>query len=186
MSGTQPRRSGYGLLLLAIGRAEGFKYFGTGADSFLASLAPLVAFAIVLSALFIIANYLQVGIAVFLALTIVLLGPAVIAEPLCRLWQRDAYWPLYANILNWSKLLPFLVLPLAMPIAAAAPDLVPVIQLVLMIYGLWFNWFVARGALRISGLRALLVLIATQGGSNLLLLLPLLADSADRAKLFSK
>jgi hypothetical protein len=187
VSGARPsRRSGFGLLLLAVGRAEGFGHFGTDTDSFLSSLAPLVAFALVSAGLVALTGRVLGAAELFLVSLIGLLAPAVIAHPLCARWQRQAYWPLYANILNWSKLLFLMALPVAVGLTEALPDAGAVVALALLAYMLWFQWFVARGALRLSRIRALLLLLATQLGTNLLVLLPLLADSGDRAQIMAK
>ena len=187
MSGARPsRRSGFGLLLLAVGRAEGFGHFGTDTDSFLSSLAPLVAFALVSAGLVALTGRVLGAAELFLVSLIGLLAPAVIAHPLCARWQRQAYWPLYANILNWSKLLFLMALPVAVGLTEALPDAGAVVALALLAYMLWFQWFLARGALRLSRIRALLLLLATQLGTNLLVLLPLLADSGDRAQIMAK
>jgi hypothetical protein len=184
MSGSrEPRRSGLGLILLAVGRADGFTHFGTDTDAFLASLAPLVAFALVIGGLVALSGHVLLGAELFLLWLTGILAPAVIAHPLCVRWQRHAYWPLYANILNWSKLLFLMVAPIAFGLAASAPAAGAVMALALFAYGFWFHWFVARGALRLSPVRALLLLLATQLGTNLLVLLPLLADSGDRAQI---
>jgi hypothetical protein len=187
MSGARaPRRPGLGLILLAVGRAEGFTHFGTDTDAFLASLAPLVAFALVIGGLVALSGRVLFGPELFLLWLVGILAPAVIAHPLCVRWQRQAYWPLYANILNWSKLLFLMVAPLAIGLAASVPAAGAVVALALFAYGFWFQWFVARGALRLSRVKALLLLLATQLGTNLLVLLPLLADSGDRAQILGK
>lgn len=187
MSGTRPsRRSGFGLLLLAIGRTEGFLHFGTDTDSFLGSLAPLVAFALVSAGLVALSGRVLGAAELFLVWLIGLLAPAVIAEPFCARWQRQAYWPLYANIQNWSKLLFLMALPLAVGLTEAVPESSAIVALAVLAYSLWFQYFVARGALRLSRVRALLLLLATQLGTNLLVLLPLLADSGDRAQIMGK
>jgi hypothetical protein len=181
-----PRRSGYGLLLLAAGRTEGFAQFGADTDAFLASLAPLVAFTLVSAGIVALSGKLLVGTELFLLSLIGILAPPIIADPLCRRWQRSAEWPLYANILNWSKLLYLMVFPLGIAIAAAIPPAGFFIALGLLGYAFWFQWFIARGALRLSRSRALLMLLATQIGTNLLVILPLMLDSADRAEILKK
>ncbi len=187
MSGARPpRRPGFGLLLLAVGRAEGFGHFGADADSFLASLAPLVAFTLVSAGLVALSGRVLAAIELFLLTLIGLLAPAVIADPLCRRWKREAYWALYANILNWSKLLFLMVAPLAVGVAASVPVLGAGVALALLTYAMWFQWFVARGALRLSRVQALLLLLATQVGTNLLVIVPLLADRGDRMQIVGK
>jgi hypothetical protein len=168
------------MLQLAAGRAQGVTFFGADVDAFLSSLAPLVAFALVSGGLVALAGKPRLAMELFLVSVIGMLAPAVIAHPLCRRWQREAYWPLYANILNWARLMFLMLAPMALGVAAAAPGAAWAIGIALMLYVLWFQWFVARTALRLSALRALALMAATQIGSNLLVLLPMLADGGDK------
>jgi hypothetical protein len=115
------RRSGLGLLLLAIGRKRGFTYFGADTDAYLASLAPLVAFALVAAALLALQS-LRDAATLFLLSICQVLAPAVIAHPLCRRWNRAERWALYANILNWAPFLFFMMLALALAVARAAVE----------------------------------------------------------------
>jgi len=166
-----------------VGRSAGFEHFGTDAHAYLASLAPLVAFALVWGGIVAVASTPLVGIKVFLVILIYTIAPVVIAHPLCRRWQRDALWAMYANIVNWSKLLIVMLAPMAFGLSEAAPPVAGAVFLGFLGYSFWFQWFTARGALRISGWRALLLVIVTQAGSNLLVFLPLLTDPDERAKL---
>ena len=163
-----PRRSGFGLLLLAIGRASGFAYFGADKDAYLASLAPLVAFTLVSCGVIALAGQPRRGATLGLITLCQVLAPAVIADPLCRRWKREERWPLYANIMNWAPFLFFIALALAVLVVRAAmiagvPDeLASYVGLLGLVgYAVWFQWFVARGALDISRGRAGVLLGAT-------------------------
>jgi hypothetical protein len=171
VSGTPPntkRRSGYGLLLLAIGRRAGFGYFGADKEAYLASLAPLLAFTLVPCALVALAGAPRFGASLGLMTLCQILAPAVIADWLCSRWDCRDRWPLYANILNWTPLLAFIVLAPALVLARVLlllglPQKVvaDVAMLAVSLYGLWFQWRLARGALEISRWRAAQLLGAT-------------------------
>jgi hypothetical protein len=163
------RRSGLGLFLLAIGRPRGFACFGADVNAYLMSLAPLIAFALVSAGLLALRSP-RSGAAMFLVWLCQLLAPPVIAHPLCRRWDRADRWALYANILNWAPFLFFILLALVMAVTRAAiqagapADATATIGLLVFFgYSLWFQWFVARGALAITRTRAALLL-----GANLL------------------
>jgi hypothetical protein len=159
------RRSGLGLLLLAAGRKSGFACFGTDNDAYLASL--LLAFTLVSGGL--LALKTPRGAATLFLLSLCqVLAPPVIAHPFCRRWGRLDRWALYANILNWAPFLFFIVLALVMLVARIAVQsgmpadpAAGFALLLLLSYMLWFQWFVARGALVISRGRTALLLGST-------------------------
>jgi hypothetical protein len=161
------RRSGLGLLLLAAGRKRGFRYFGSDTDAYLASLAPLVAFALVAAALLALQSPRDAA-TLFLLSICQVLAPAVIAHPLCRRWDRADRWALYANILNWSPFLFFIVLAVVLTMARAAvaagtsaDAAASAALLVFLGYMVWFQWFVARGALVLSRRQTVMLMGAT-------------------------
>jgi hypothetical protein len=176
------RRTALGLLLIGTGRAEGFAQFGTSADAFLASLAPLLGILIVLSGLVAWTGRPLLGLTFFLFALCDLLAPAIIADLFCRLWHRRERWGLHANVLNCSQWLILGVLIILMPAASLAIGLgVPkelaaqMLLIALCGYILWFHWFAARHALGLSAGRALLVMAAIVFGTGLLLQLPVYA-----------
>jgi hypothetical protein len=181
-SGRPIRRAGLGLLYLAIGRREGFEDFGNTTDAYLASLAPLVAFALVSSVLAAASGAVHVAVLGFLVLLCSWLGPAVISHPLVRRWGRAGQWPRYANILNWAQMLMFLIFSAASALARVAvaggvPAKAAVVATLLgvSVYALWFQWFVARGVVGVSRWRTVLLLAATLVGTNMLISVPLVA-----------
>jgi hypothetical protein len=180
-SGRPIRRAGLGLFYLAIGRREGFDDFGNTADAYLASLAPLVAFALVSGVLAAASGAVHLAALGFLFSLCAMLAPAVISHPLCRFWGRGENWPRYANILNWGQMLMFLIFSLASAAAKAAVaaglPAKPVLALMVLAvfgYAVWFQWFVARGAVQVSRGRTVLLLLATMLGTNVLISAPLL------------
>lgn len=181
MTGQRPRgQSGLGLMLLAAGRRRGFLYFGVTSESYLNSLAPLVAFALVTGGITGLGDGPRAGLEIFCAQLIGILAPPVLAHPLCRRWAREAAWALYANLLNWVQLLLMIVLSLdAMLVRLISalglgPDASIVLgSLAMLIYAAWLQWFVARGALRISRLRVAALLAVCLIGTNILIGVPL-------------
>jgi len=173
-------RVALGLLLAGLGRPAGFAQFGATADAFLASLAPLLAFLIVLGAVLAWSGRPLLGLTFFLTMVCGLLAPAVIADLFCRLWQRRQHWARYANVINCTQWLMVAALMLLMPLAALAVSfgLNPVaaaagVLAAFGVYVMWFNWFAARHVLDLSRGRALLVMLAVVFGTGLLLRLPI-------------
>jgi hypothetical protein len=161
-SGDATRRSGLGLLLIAVGQRRGFAYFGKTTDAYLASLAPLVALVLVKIGLMVVQGEVRAGATLGLLLICNLLAPAVISDALCGRWGCRDRWPHYANILNWAQFLYLIVAPLLLPLGAAGAGL-------LGIYALWMQWFVARNALGLSRARAAWLLGAILLNGNLLI-----------------
>ena len=185
--GSQPpiRRTGLGLLLIAVGRREGLEDFGNTPDAYLASLAPLIAFALVSCVLGAAAGHVRQAAQVFLMLVCSWLAPAVISHPIARVWARAEAWPRYANIVNWSQILMFLVLSAATAAAkaAVAAGLPPHSVLAaggigVVVYAVWFHWFVARGTLNLSRWRTVVLLLAVALGTNAIVSVPLLATGS--------
>jgi hypothetical protein len=172
-------RVALGLLLVGLGRPAGFAQFGGTADAFLASLAPLLGFLIVLCGALAWTGHRLLALTFFLVLVCDLLAPAVIADLFCRLWHRREHWARYANVLNWTPWLFVALFTVLMPVAATfvsagvSPAFAAACVLaVLGLYGMWFNWFTARHVLDLSRGRALLVMLSVVLGTALLLQVP--------------
>jgi hypothetical protein len=184
-------RVGLGLLLIGTGRAAGFAQFGATPEAFLASLAPLLGFLIVLCGLLAWSSRPLAGLMVFLTLLCCLLAPPVIADLFCRLWQRRQHWALYANVLNCAQWLMLAALLLLLPLASLGVSLgLPLDQVSRLtmaafgLYVMWFHWFTARHVLDLSPLRALLVMLAVVFGTGLLLQAPVLLSGKPATDMF--
>jgi hypothetical protein len=167
------RRSGLGLLLLAAGRKRGLAYFGTDGDAYLASLAPLLALALVSAALTALGGAPRLAASLGLFTICNLLAPPVVAELLCRRWGRADRWALYANVLNWVQFLFMIVGSVALGVARAvgSSSLAVIAVLGLFGYVIWMQWFVARNALNISRWRTVQLLGAVMLGSYILIMI---------------
>jgi hypothetical protein len=170
----------FGLLLVGLGKPAGFAQFGGSADAFLASLAPLLGFLIVLSLVIVWSGRPLLGLSFFLTMVCDLLAPVVIAELLCRLWQRRDRWARYANVLNCTQWLWVVALAVLVPIEALCVSFGASLQVatgavlvVFCLYVMWFHWFAARHVLNLSSAKALLMMIAVVFGTGVLLQLPL-------------
>jgi hypothetical protein len=83
-------------------------------------------------------------------------GFALASLPLCEAIGRRALWPRLVAAWNWVNLVQYAVLGvLALPALAGLSGLVAdALGLVAIGYALWLQWFTARAALGVDGLRA--------------------------------
>jgi hypothetical protein len=167
------------MVLVARGRAEGIDMFAGTSQGFLASLAPLVAFPLVGTALLLLDGDGTPAITNLLSTIAVLLAPPVLSFELARLWGRQARWLRFATAFNWCQwLLPMLaavlLLVLGMLSQAGLPENAATVALVLGLggYALWLHWFLARHGLALSRVRAALLVLGVNFGTALLVLAP--------------
>jgi hypothetical protein len=169
-----------GIVRVACGRADGLRQFTGTAQAFLASLAPLIAFPLVGGALVLLQGGRGWGWATELMATLcALLAPPVLSFELARLWGREADWLCYATAWNWCQwaipVIATILLVLVFPLLASgmSPSIAAAgVVAALGCYALWLHWFVARHALRLSVLRAALLVLAVNLGTLLLVVGP--------------
>jgi hypothetical protein len=160
-----------GIARIARGRADGVGCFGGTPQSFMASLAPLIAFPLVGAGMALFTDGPRRALTGLAVAICALLTPAVISYELARIWRRAESWLRFATAFNWCEwILPFVaclvMVPLSVAINAGMREAVASSALVacLVAYGLWLHWFLARKALELSGGRAaLLVLLVNLG-----------------------
>jgi hypothetical protein len=178
--GRAPRKSIIvGILRIARGRADGIGCFGSSPQAFLSSLAPLIAFPLVGAVLGLFTDGPRSALT-GLAMTIcALLTPAVVSYELARIWKRSDAWARFATAFNWCEwILPVLaclvMLPLSLAISAGMSETTASLVLVscLGLYGLWVHWFLARKALALSGLRAVVLVFLVNLGTAVVVLGP--------------
>ncbi|HET8997061.1 MAG TPA: hypothetical protein VFN42_10390 [Acetobacteraceae bacterium] len=156
-----------GMLRVALGKADGMAQFGGTRHSFLASLAPLVAFPLVGALLVLAGGKPLDALGELLGTLCVLLVPPVVSFELARLWRREDQWLHFATAFNWCYwLVPLLGMLLMFVVglltAAGLPEQVGVMVMVACLggYGLWLHWFLALHGLHVSRLRAALLVVA--------------------------
>jgi hypothetical protein len=173
-----------GMLRIARGRADGVGCFGGTVQSFLASLAPLIAFPLVGALLGLFTEGPRRALT-DLAMTIcALLTPAVLSYELARFWGRTGAWFRFATAFNWCEwILPVLACLAMLPLSAAVNAGLSETEASLMLvgflgaYGLWMHWFLARKALALSSLRAVLLVLIVNAGTVAAVMVPSLLAS---------
>ena len=163
----------------AFGRADGLTQFGATSQSFLASLAPLLAFPLVGAGLLLGRGAGLIAIADLFATVCALLAPPVLSFELARLWKRDAQWLHFATSFNWCQwALPvvgsILITLLSLLTQHGLSEQSAKLSLVIGLggYGLWLHWFIARHSLLLSRGRAALLVLGVNLGTVLLVLGP--------------
>ena len=83
-------------------------------------------------------------------------GFALASRPVAEAMGRGALWPRFIAAWNWANLVQYLVLAvLTLPALMGLPGLlVDTLGLLGLGYAMWLQWFAARAALGVSGLRA--------------------------------
>lgn len=83
-------------------------------------------------------------------------GFALASLPVAEAMGRGALWPRFIAAWNWANLVQYLVLAvLTLPALMGLPGLlVDTLGLLGLGYAMWLQWFAARAALGVSGLRA--------------------------------
>lgn len=164
-----------GVVRLARGKVDGLAQFGDTPQSFLASLAPLVAFSLVGAGLLAGRAGLDAVLGLLLVLVVAHLAPPVLSHALARYWDREDWWLRYATAYNWVQCaLPLAVLPLAVGMQVAVMLGFPagtVVQLGIVLfvgYALWLQWLLARYGLDLSRGRAVVVVGLVHTGTYML------------------
>ncbi|MBS0638976.1 MAG: hypothetical protein U1E70_10825 [Acetobacteraceae bacterium] len=176
-----------GMFRIARGRADGVACFGGSPQSYLASLAPLVAFPLVGAAMGLSSEGPRRALTDLAMTLCAILTPAVLSYELARFWKREESWFRYATAFNWCEwLLPIVavlaMMPLSIAIGAGMRQTVAagLFIICLGLYGLWLHWFLARKALGLSGGKAVLLVLIVNAGTAAAVILPGLFG-ADRA-----
>jgi hypothetical protein len=161
-----------GILRVARGRADGIAYFGTSPQAFLSSLAPLLAFPLVGAVLGAFSEGPRRALTGLAMTVCALLTPAVVSYELARFWKRTDAWVRFATAFNWCEwILPVLacliMVPLSVAISVGLSETATSLILLgcLGAYGLWLHWFLARNALGLSRLRAIVLVCLVNLGT---------------------
>jgi hypothetical protein len=174
-----------GLLLLARGKAAGITEFGNSADALAASLAPLLAFLLVATALAALQGFWRVAL-LFLLMNLCAVLTISVGTHTGAAWLgRENLWLRTATALNWSI---WLLLPLGLLagiftglLTQAGLPFAPAFDAMLCLIGLyffWYHWFTVRAGLQTSFLRAILIVLGINLIIGLLTVAPDLLDYA--------
>lgn len=175
-----------GIFELAIGRAGGFRRFTASPRAFVISVLALMCVPAFM-ALTLLGptaereNVLTAVLAIFCALLV----PPVVSHLLARLWDREPWWLRFAIAYNYSRIavvgiyaallmVAAVMLSMRMPRMAVSG----IIQSMMLGYTLWFDWFLLRAGLQLSGARAAMGVLALNVATFLLVLGPLLLAAA--------
>ena len=114
-----------------------------------------------------------------LGLAVGFLGQLVLSYEVARRWDRANDWFRFATAFCWCQwagplALAALLLIMAFLMAAGVPTEITAASGMLMLfgYGLWLHWFLARTALRLSPLRALVLVLIVNAGTSVLVFVP--------------
>jgi hypothetical protein len=185
MSGSPPARAPrFGILLgiarLARGRADGLAQFGDTRQAFLASLFPLIAFPVLGEALVAMRGGVP-SLTDLLATLCALLAPPVLSFSVARYWGREALWPRFATAFNWCQwAIPaiafLLLLAVSLLIALGVPNEAAGHLWILSLagYGVWLHWFLARRALDLTVIRAVVLVVVVNAVTVAMVVGPLL------------
>lgn len=171
----QPSSPVHGVWLVARGRAAGMARFGGTIQSFLSSLAPLLAFPIA-GALILLLRDGPLPAFDLLAVTLVAqLAPPVLSHFIAVRWGRGPEWLHYATAYNWCywaipivAVLLMLVLGTAMRAGMDPEAAVQTFFIAVAAYSLWLHWFLARHGLALSRWRSALLVLLVNGGTLIL------------------
>lgn len=178
--GAVPRKSVLvGILRIARGRCDGIGCFGSSAQAFLSSLAPLIAFPLVGAVLGAFTEGPRRALTDLAMTLCALLTPAVVSYELARLWTRADAWLRFATAFNWCEwILPVLACLIMVPLGVAismglSEDAASIVLLgCLGVYGLWLHWFLARNALALSRVRAAVLVFLVNLGTLVVVMGP--------------
>jgi hypothetical protein len=169
-----------GIVRLARGRADGLAQFGDTRQAFLASLFPLIAFPLLGEVLVALRGGTP-SLADLLATLCALLAPPVLSFSLARYWGREALWPRFATAFNWCQwaipAIAFLLLMVvSLLIALGVPQDAASHLWILGLagYGVWLHWFLARHALNLTAIRAVVLVVVVNAATVALVVGPLL------------
>lgn len=171
-----------GIVRCARGRADGIDCFDATREGFLASLAPLVVFPVLLSAVVAGQAGLPAGIVELLVLACAVLAVPVLTHLVSRWMAREAAWLRLATAANWCQWIMPMLAVMTLWVLLALSDLfapwltakqvVGGVLAACSLYWLWLQWFLARHGLGVSRWRAAVAVVAVHGGAALLVSLP--------------
>jgi len=171
-----------GIVRLARFRAEGFAEFDTTNRALLTSLVPLIVFPVLMQITQ--GLWTQALFDLFFT-TVTLLTPLVVTEFLARRWGREALWVRFAVASNWCQwVLPAMLMVALLVLRIGAHlglpmdgNVIAPCLVVLALYGIVLQWFLARRGLDLSAGKAVLMVLAADLSTALLVGVPTMLES---------
>ena len=168
-----------GVVRVAVGQASGLAFFGRTVQSFLSSLAPLLAFPLAGAIIEFFRDGPVTALELVLLTLVLQLAPSVLSHALAVRWKREEQWLHFATAYNWCywalPIVTFLLMLLfGTAIGAGLPEAYGAKGVLagLGLYSLWLHWFLARKALELSRWRAALMVVLVNAGTILLAIGP--------------
>ena len=168
-----------GAMEIALGRPKGLGRFGDTEQAYLASLAPMVALALVAAGLGMVSGVGMVAVTSFFLMLVAQLAPAVLSHALAVRWGREGQWLRFATAFNWCQwVLPVFLFLLLVLVQGAVEAGVPqagtgrFVVGALAVYALWLHWTLARHGLELSRIRAGVLVLLVNFGTGLLVVGP--------------
>ena len=176
-----------GIIRLARFDARGMAEFGDTTQAFLSSLAPLIAFPLVGAGLLLVQGSGLDALVEFLGTLCALLAPPVFSHLFAKAWRRDRDWLRYATAFNWCQWAVPVALLLLLALAGVLIGLGLPNRIAAFIalggvglYALALHWFVARTGLRLSILRAVVLVLGVNIATAILVVVPVLLAYSPR------
>ena len=159
-----------GIVRLVQFNSEGLLDFGDTPQAFVNSLAPLLAFPLVGAGVTLYGGAHHGAIVNMLASVIAVAAPPVLSHILASLWHREPLWTRYAIAFNWCEAAVFLTMVVLL-VVTSRRGVMAHAAWTLPVYLYWavLNGFLAKRALRISVLRAVVMVVFVNFGSFLLM-----------------
>ena len=163
-----------GIIRLLQFNGEGLLDFGDTPQAFFNSLAPLLAFPLVGAGVTLWGGAQHGALVNMLASVIAVAAPPVLSHMLSSLWHREPLWLRYAIAFNWCEAAVFLAMVVLLVVTSHGGVMTHAAW-TLPIYLYWavLHGFLAKRALRISLVRAVVMVVFVNFGSFLLMALPI-------------
>jgi hypothetical protein len=179
MSGSiEPESVGRGLWLVMTGKPEGIACFRGTARAFFVSLTPMLGFSLMAVMLLWQHGQRHNALEQLLSTPVGILAAPVVSHFLSLRFDREARWARYATAVNWCQwgYLPLFLVVMTLWTAGSA--IAPMLALIVVVYAVWMQLFLARYGLALEWPRAIAVVAAVVIANFLLVLVPSLLGPA--------
>ena len=170
-----------GIIRLMQFNGQGLLEFGDTAQAFFNSLAPLLAFPLLGAGIALIGGAPYRAATSFLVALVLLLAPPVLSHLLAVLWRRETLWPRFAVAFNWCASAIFFIGLILVRILAGQAAVDPghwnsrtlLFWMAFNLYWAVLTGFLTRRGLRVSTVRAIVMVVFVNFGTILLVAAPI-------------